>query len=117
MLQQGVKDGILQHVSVHSCHVLCVLCPAVDMCCACCGAAVAAAMEPLVAALLQQVPLHNGPMLIMQARSLEAMAPIINARPETATPVLQKVCPCAAALHLLRLQLLLVPKPVHQTGL
>lgn len=52
-----------------------------------------AAMEPILAAVVGQPPLRNGELLIMQARSLEAMVGLVSAHPETAPPVIQKVRP------------------------
>ena len=52
---------------------------------------VAAAMEPILQSVLAMRPLRDSELLTHQARSLEALAGFIAARPAAAPPVIQKV--------------------------
>lgn len=54
-------------------------------------AAVAAAMEPILQSILSMRPMRDPELLTMQARSLEALAGFLAARPASVPPVLQKV--------------------------
>lgn len=54
-------------------------------------AAVAAAMEPILQAILGMRPMRDPELLTMQARALESLAGFLAARPACMPPVLQKV--------------------------
>jgi hypothetical protein len=59
-------------------------------------AAVLAAMEPILQSVLGMRPMRDPELLSMQARSLEALAGCLAARPASVPPVLQKVIAVAS---------------------
>lgn len=63
-------------------------------------AAVVAAMEPILQSVLRMRPMRDPELLTMQARSLEALAGYLAARPASVPPVLQKVlAPACNCMH------------------
>jgi hypothetical protein len=51
-------------------------------------------MEPILQSILSMRPMRDPELLTMQARSLEALAGFLAARPASVPPVLQKVMAC-----------------------